>query len=93
MSPRGQAFAAGALLGGATFLAWFYLFVKSKSRDFERIGQDSAPAIAEQAVKDYIATKFGATPERMRVGMQRIQQVTAIVSMLQAPASSATRQR
>lgn len=91
MAPRGQAFAAGALLGGATFLAWFYLFVKAKTADFERIGQDSAPAIAEQAVKDYIATKFGATPERMRAGMQRIQQVTAIVSMLSASNTTAGR--
>lgn len=91
MSARGQAFVTGALVGGVTFVAWFLLFAKGKSADFARIGQDAAPAIAEQAVKDYIAHNYGVTPERIRAAMSRVQQITSIVSLLQAPRPTTTR--
>jgi len=75
MSPRGQAATAGFVVGAVTFAGCFYFWIQRKQADLAHIGQNLAPAIAEQAVKDYIATNYGMTPERLRAAMGHIRAV------------------
>ncbi len=82
MNPRQQAALAGAVTGGAVFLAFFYAWTKAKSADLQQIGQDASPAIAEQAVKDYISTRFGITPTRMQSLSRYITQIESLVNVV-----------
>jgi len=89
MNPRRQAALTGAVTGSAVFLTFFYLWTKTKKHDFEQIGQDASPAIAEQAVKDYISTKYGLTPARLQSFMARVTQIQTIVNAIPRTTTSA----
>jgi hypothetical protein len=86
MKPSTQATLSGTVTGLVVFGALFFFWTKAKAADLEAIGANSAPAIAEQAVKDYIATKFGATPERLQAIMARVTQLQSLIALAR-PAS------
>lgn len=79
MTPRTQSIAVGAVAGAVTWVAFFLLYAQRKQPALEALGAEIAPQIAEDAAKQYIATRYGLTPAVIRGISSRVGLVTNLV--------------